>query len=128
MSGTVARGNVRRGPGRMHDQTAMCTEGVAGQLRLHPKAIVEIDDGYRGLANELHDLAHYPGARPEQVFGEGRLDTPWKEHQYEALDGEERAQFRERSRKPYNWFILAACHLRDTPAAGVCTVRQAAGT
>ncbi|MER6611536.1 transposase family protein [Streptomyces sp. NPDC000927] len=39
-------------PGRMHDQTAMRTEGITEQLRLHPKATAEVDEGYRGLANE----------------------------------------------------------------------------
>ncbi|MFF3151301.1 transposase family protein [Streptomyces sp. NPDC057927] len=42
-------------PGRMHDQTAVRTEGIAEQLRLHPKVKAEADEGYRGLANELPD-------------------------------------------------------------------------
>ncbi len=40
-------------PGRMHDQTAMRTEGIAEQLRLHPDVKAEVDEGYRGLANEF---------------------------------------------------------------------------
>ncbi|MFC9269053.1 transposase family protein [Streptomyces zhihengii] len=40
-------------PGRMHDQTAMRTEGIAEQLRLHPHVRAEVDEGYRGLANEF---------------------------------------------------------------------------
>ncbi|MGW7825159.1 transposase family protein [Streptomyces puniciscabiei] len=39
-------------PGRMHDQTAVRTEGIAEQLRQHPTVKAEVDDGYRGLANE----------------------------------------------------------------------------
>ncbi|MFB6988935.1 MULTISPECIES: transposase family protein [unclassified Streptomyces] len=42
-------------PGRMHDQTAMRTEGIAEQLRLRPKAAAEVDEGHRGLANEFPD-------------------------------------------------------------------------
>ncbi|MGW4519330.1 transposase family protein, partial [Streptomyces sp. NPDC004393] len=38
-------------PGRMHDQTALCTEGVAEQLRCHPGVKVHVDEGYRGLAD-----------------------------------------------------------------------------
>ncbi|MER5927494.1 transposase family protein [Streptomyces mirabilis] len=41
--------------GRMHDQTAVRAEGIAGQIRLHPKVKAEADEGYRGLANELPD-------------------------------------------------------------------------
>ncbi|MER5981237.1 transposase family protein [Streptomyces sp. NPDC001857] len=33
-------------PGRMHDQTAMRTEGIAEQFRLHPDVRAEVDDGY----------------------------------------------------------------------------------
>ncbi|MEU8874507.1 transposase family protein [Streptomyces javensis] len=40
-------------PGRMHDQTAMRTEGIAEQLRLHPGVKTEVDEGYWGLANEF---------------------------------------------------------------------------
>lgn len=65
--------------------------------------------------DELHDLAPYPGAQPEQLFGEGRLDTPWKRHQYEALNAGERERFRELSGKPCNWFVLAAQYLRGHP-------------
>lgn len=40
-------------PGRMHDQTALRTDGIAEHLRLHPDVTVEVDEGYRGLANEF---------------------------------------------------------------------------
>ncbi|MFF3178063.1 transposase family protein [Streptomyces sp. NPDC057900] len=39
-------------PGRMHDQTAMRTEGIAEQFHQRPGVKAEVDDGYRGLANE----------------------------------------------------------------------------
>lgn len=43
---TLWCGAVR--PGRMHDQTAMRTEGIAEQFRLHPQVKAEVDEGYRG--------------------------------------------------------------------------------
>ncbi|MET8629498.1 transposase family protein [Kitasatospora sp. NPDC004669] len=52
-------------PGRMHDQTAMRTEGIAEQLRLHPTATAEVDDGYRGLANEFPDQVSAPPKKPK---------------------------------------------------------------
>lgn len=45
---TLWTGAVRRG--RMHDQTAAKTEGIADLLGQHPSAQVSADEGYRGLA------------------------------------------------------------------------------
>lgn len=52
-------------PGRMHDQTAMRTEGIAEQFRLHPKVTAEVDEGYRGLANEFPDQISAPPKKPK---------------------------------------------------------------
>jgi hypothetical protein len=48
---TLWCGAVR--PGRMHDQTAMRAEGIAEQFRLYPRVKAEVDEGYRGLADEF---------------------------------------------------------------------------
>jgi hypothetical protein len=45
---TVWAGAVR--PGRMHDQTAVKTEGIEDLLAQHPWVRVRVDTGYRGLA------------------------------------------------------------------------------
>jgi len=37
-------------PGRMHDQTAVKTEGICDLLAQHPTVKVHVDEGYRGLA------------------------------------------------------------------------------
>jgi hypothetical protein len=52
-------------PGRMHDQTAMRTEGIAEQLRLHPKVTAEADEYYRRLANEFPDQNSAPPKKPK---------------------------------------------------------------
>ncbi|MFI8793267.1 transposase family protein [Streptomyces sp. NPDC055105] len=39
-------------PGRMHDQTALRTEGFGEQLRLHPSVMSQVDAGYARLAKE----------------------------------------------------------------------------
>ncbi|WP_317441077.1 transposase family protein [Streptomyces collinus] len=54
-------------PGRMHDQTAMRTEGIAEQLRLHPDVRAEVDEGYRGLANEFPDQISAPPKKPKDL-------------------------------------------------------------
>lgn len=58
-------------PGRMRGQTAVRTEGIAEQFRRHPKA--EVDEGYRGLANEFPAQVSAPPKKPKD-------DAPLGEH------------------------------------------------
>ncbi|MFE5710648.1 transposase family protein [Streptomyces sp. NPDC056501] len=60
---TLFSGVVR--PGRMHDQTAVRTEGIAEQCGLHPKVRVEVDEGYRGLANAFPAQVSAPPKKPK---------------------------------------------------------------
>ncbi|OIJ87108.1 IS5 family transposase [Streptomyces sp. MUSC 14] len=53
-------------PGRMHDQTAVRTEGIAEQFRLHSQVKAEVDEGYRGLANEFPDQVSAPPRKPRE--------------------------------------------------------------
>jgi hypothetical protein len=72
---TLFSGIVR--PGRMHDQTAVRTEGIAEQFRRHPnrhpKMRAEVNDGYRGLANEFPAQV---SARPKKP----KDDVPLRAH------------------------------------------------
>ncbi|MDX6313985.1 MAG: hypothetical protein QOF44_3449 [Streptomyces sp.] len=52
-------------PGRMHDQTATRTDGVAEQFRLHPEVGAEVDEGYRSLANEFPNQVSAPPKKPK---------------------------------------------------------------
>ncbi|MEK8143532.1 transposase family protein [Streptomyces sp. M10(2022)] len=70
---TLLSGIVR--PGRMHDQTCVRSEGIAEQFRQHPGVKAEVDDGYRGLANEFPDQV---SALPKKLADD-------------ACDGEKRA-------------------------------------
>ncbi|MYR76387.1 IS5/IS1182 family transposase [Streptomyces sp. SID4925] len=60
-------------PGRMHDQTAVRTEGIAEQFRLYPEVKAEVDEGYRGLANAFPDQVHAQPKKPKD-------DAPLGEH------------------------------------------------
>jgi hypothetical protein len=62
---TLWSGAVR--PGRMHDQTAVRTEGIADQLRQHPMVKAAVDEGYRGLANEFPDQISAPPRKPKDT-------------------------------------------------------------
>ncbi|MFB6944869.1 MULTISPECIES: transposase family protein [unclassified Streptomyces] len=68
-------------PGRMHDQTAMRTEGIAEQFRLHPGVNAEVDDGYRGLAGEFPTQVFAPPRKPKNT-DDGPVTEwyGWREH------------------------------------------------
>ena len=60
-------------PGRMHDQTAVKTEGLDDLLEQYPDVKFLVDSGYRGLAKEHPDQVIAPplkpkkGASPDQI-------------------------------------------------------------
>lgn len=56
-------------PGRMHDQTAVRTEGIGEQFRLDPQVKAKVDEGYRGLSNEFPEQVSAPPKKPKE-------DTP----------------------------------------------------
>ncbi|WP_371604825.1 transposase family protein [Streptomyces sp. NBC_01220] len=55
-------GIVRQG--RIHDQAAVRTDGIAEQFHQHPDAKAEVDAGYRRLASELPDQVSAPPNNP----------------------------------------------------------------
>ncbi|WP_199788158.1 transposase family protein [Streptomyces sp. MspMP-M5] len=73
---TLFSGVVR--PGRMHDQTAVRTEGIAEQFRLRPQVKAKVDDGYRGLAGEFPDQISAPPKKPGEDTCEGE-HRAWRE-------------------------------------------------
>src|SRR6266704_178766 len=59
---TLWAGAVR--PGRMHDQTAVKTEGIEDLFRRHPDVRAKVDAGYRGLAKAFGGQVHAPPPKP----------------------------------------------------------------
>jgi hypothetical protein len=53
-------------PGRMHDQTAIRTEGIADLFTRHPQVKAKVDAGYRGLAKEFPDQVQAPPLKPKK--------------------------------------------------------------
>jgi hypothetical protein len=51
-------------PGRMHDVTAVRTEGTEDLLRQHPKVTAEVDSGYQGLARDFPAQVSAPPKKP----------------------------------------------------------------
>jgi hypothetical protein len=53
-------------PGRMHDQTAVRTEGIADLFKQFPKVKAKVDAGYRGLAKEFPNQVQAPPLKPKK--------------------------------------------------------------
>jgi hypothetical protein len=53
-------------PGRMHDQTAVRTEGIADLFRQYPEVKAKVDAGYRGLAKEFPGQVQAPPLKPRK--------------------------------------------------------------
>src|SRR6266496_4178669 len=51
-------------PGRVHDATAVRTEGIEDLLRCHPQVNAEVDSGYQGLARDFPDQISAPPPKP----------------------------------------------------------------
>lgn len=51
-------------PGRMHDQTAIKTEGIEELLRRHDDVHAKVDAGYRGLVKAFAGRVHAPPPKP----------------------------------------------------------------
>jgi DDE superfamily endonuclease len=58
-------------PGRMHDQTALRTEGIAEQFRTRPTVRARVDSGYQGLAKEFPDQVSAPPNKPADQACDG---------------------------------------------------------
>ena len=61
---TLWAGAVR--PGRMHDQTAVKTEGIEDLLGQHPAVTAMVDSGYQGLAKAFSEQVHAPPPKPRK--------------------------------------------------------------
>jgi hypothetical protein len=51
-------------PGRMHDVTALRTEGIEDLLRQYPEVKAQVDSGYQGLARDFGDQVTAPPKKP----------------------------------------------------------------
>ena len=53
-------------PGRMHDQTAVGTEGICDLLERYPQVKAKVDAGYRGLARQFPEQVQAPPPKPKK--------------------------------------------------------------
>ncbi len=62
----------------MHDQTAVRTEDIAEQFHRHPKVKAEVDEGYRGLANQFPGQVSAPPKKAKDDAPLGERNA-WRE-------------------------------------------------
>jgi hypothetical protein len=60
-------------PGRMHDATALRTEGIEDLLRQYPNVRAKVDSGYQGLARDFPDQVTAPPTKPPKHATEAEL-------------------------------------------------------
>ncbi|MGI5507804.1 transposase family protein [Streptomyces sp. CA-106131] len=61
---TLWTGAIR--PGRMHDQTALKTEGISDLFEQFPQVKAKVDAGYRGLAKQFPNQVEAPPLKPKK--------------------------------------------------------------
>ncbi|MFE0699645.1 transposase family protein [Streptomyces sp. NPDC058872] len=71
---TLWTGAIR--PGRMHDQTALKTEGIGHLFKQYPQVRAKVDAGYRGLAKQSPDQVQAPPLKPEKDAPPWRRGCP----------------------------------------------------
>ena len=68
-------------PGRMHDVTAVRTDGIEDLLRRYPQVKAEVDPGYQGLARDFPAQVSAPPKKP------GKDDSPeqarWEQRRHQ---------------------------------------------
>jgi DDE superfamily endonuclease/Helix-turn-helix of DDE superfamily endonuclease len=69
-------------PGRMHDVTAVRTEGIEALLRAFPDVQAEVDSGYQGLARDFPGQLSAPPKKPGKDAPPQDL-TVWEQHRHQ---------------------------------------------
>lgn len=69
-------------PGRMHDVTAVRTEGIEELLRRHPDAAAEVDTGYQGLARDFPGQVSAPPKKPGKNAAPGET-ARWEQQRHQ---------------------------------------------
>jgi DDE superfamily endonuclease/Helix-turn-helix of DDE superfamily endonuclease len=69
-------------PGRMHDVTALRTEGIEDLLRQHPDVRAEVDAGYQGLARDFPAQVSAPPKKPGKDAPPGET-ARWEQRRHQ---------------------------------------------
>ena len=71
-------------PGRMHDVTALRTEGIEDLLRRYPDVEAEVDAGYQGLARDFPGQVSAPPKKPGKNAAPEQI-ARWEQQRHQQL-------------------------------------------
>src|SRR5437762_2594818 len=111
-------------PGRMHDVTAVRTEGIEDLLRQHPTVRAKVDSGYQGLARDFPDQVSAPPKKPRKDATDvqrAEYNTVRKAQSSQRICGEH-AIAEPKQWRPLQRYIGRREHFEDTMLAIACLV------
>jgi hypothetical protein len=117
-------------PGRMHDVTALRTEGIEDLLRRHPDVRTEVDTGYQGLARDFPGQVSAPPKKP----GKDALPdetTRWEQQRHQQSSRRicvEHAIAEPKQWRPLQRYLGRRDHFQETALAIAGLVSDRAAT
>jgi DDE superfamily endonuclease/Helix-turn-helix of DDE superfamily endonuclease len=117
-------------PGRMHDATALRTDGIEDLLQAHPDVSAEVDSGYQGLARDFPGQVSAPpkkpgkDASPEET---GRWEQV-RHQQSSARIAVEHAIAEPKQWRPLQRYLGRRDHFQETALAIAALVSDRAAT
>jgi hypothetical protein len=117
-------------PGRMHDVTALRTEGTEDLLRRHPDVRAEVDTGYQGLARDFPGQVSAPPKKP----GKDALPeetTRWEQQRHQQSSRRicvEHAIAEPKQWRPLQRYLGRRDHFQETALAIAGLVSDRAAT
>ena len=117
-------------PGRMHDVTAVRTEGIEDLLRAHPDVATEVDTGYQGLARDFPAQVSAPPKKPGQD-APAEETTRWEQRRHQQSSQRiciEHAIAEPKQWRPLQRYLGRREHFQETALAiaGLVSDRAAA--
>jgi hypothetical protein len=73
-------------PGRMHDQTAVKTDGICDLFERFPDVKAKVDAGYRGLAKQFPDQVQAPPLKPKKDAAPEQVATYEQERHQQSSE------------------------------------------
>lgn len=111
-------------PGRMHDVTALRTEGIEDLLRQYPTVRARVDSGYQGLARDFPDQVSAPPLKPPKDATDAQraeYNTARKAQSSQRICVEH-AIAEPKQWRPLQRYIGRRDHFEDTILAIACLV------
>jgi DDE superfamily endonuclease/Helix-turn-helix of DDE superfamily endonuclease len=117
-------------PGRMHDVTAVRSEGIEGLLRAHPDVTAEVDTGYQGLARDFPGQVSAPPKKPRKD-APAEETTRWEQQRHQQSSRRiciEHAIAEPKQWRPLQRYLGRREHFQETALAIAALVSDRAAT